>query len=543
MNGIISYDDGDGGSMSGGVITANTLATKNISSNSLEPFDTSTNYNLYTTAVNDIYLGNAGIVCYTAAPISSTNTIVASQFNAPNGYLTQLDSNLINTSTLNASTINVSTLSIGTTSFGTINCSTINASTGNIANFNFSNNTMKLNVSGNMSIGTSNVNKLYLGNASSLLTQGVVCNKIICETTQFDLCSDLTALSPSTTVNIGLNASIVAIGSGNSYGIDISELRIRTGSIITTTSPTYPLTLGGINMSANTRVFLGAGQNVVELGTNNAGCTTRVGSWMSQTTGLTSSLDAVDIYGNPSATQTTNISPVLTTGTFNLTSGLTTGTLNLANNLTTGITNICNSNAFRGTINIGATANASTLLTNTINIGSSTTTALNINAPLTPNYNSKYNATTGSPSGCIGFQIYGTITGGSSFSTSLGNVAATIGSIALSIGVWVITFVAQFSNTSTTTAANFTFISLRVGTTTNGTDVYLKSFFGGGALQKAGVKGDAQNIPFTLIYNATTAQTLSFSTRAQSTGVTSININVGGTIDDGPAEIRAIRIA
>ena len=384
MNGIISYDDGDGGSMSGGVITATTLATKNINANTLEPFDTSTNYNLYTTAVNDIYLGNSGIVCYTSAPISSTNTIVASQFNAPNAYLTDIQSNLINTSTLNASTINVSSLSIGTTSFGTLNCSTINASTGNIANFNFSNNTMKLNTSGNMSIGTSNVNKLYLGNASSALTAGVVCNKIICETTQFDLCSDLTALSPSTTVNIGLNASIVAIGSGNNYGIDISELRIRTGSIITTTSPLYPLTLGGINMSANTRVFLGVGQNVVEVGTNNAGCTTRVGSFMSNTTGLISSLDAVDMFGNPSTTQTTNISPVLTTGTFNLT-----------NNLTTGTTNICNSNAFRGTINIGATANTSTLLTNTINIGSSTTTALNINAPLNPSYDTKYDNITG----------------------------------------------------------------------------------------------------------------------------------------------------
>jgi len=387
MSGIISYDDGDGGSMSGGVITATTLATKNINSNSLEPFDTSTNYNIYATAVNDIYLGNSGIVCYTDAPISSTNTILASQFNAPNAYLTDVESSLINTSTLNASTINVSSINIGTTTFGTVNCSTINASTGNIANFNFSNNTMKLNASGNMSIGTSNVNKLYLGNASGALTAGVVCNKIICETTQFDLCSDLTALSPSTTVNIGLNASIVAIGSGNNYGIDISELRIRTGSIITTTSPLYPLTLGGINMSANTRVFLGAGQNVVEVGTNNAGCTTRVGSFMSNTTGLISSLDAVDIYGNPSATQTTNISPVLTTGTFNLTTGLTTGTLNLANNLTTGITNICNSNAFNGTINIGATPNASSLLPNTINIGSSTTANLIIGAPMNPSYN------------------------------------------------------------------------------------------------------------------------------------------------------------
>ena len=456
MNGIISYDDGDGGSMSGGVITATTLATKNLNANSLEPFDTSTNYDLYTTAVNDIYLGNAGIVCYTQAPISSSNTIVASQFNAPNGYLTQLDSNLINTSTLNASTINVSTLSIGTTSFGTINCSTINASTGNIANFNFSNNTMKLNVSGNMSIGTSNVNKLYLGNASSLLTQGVVCNKIICETTQFDLCSDLTALSPSTTVNIGLNASIVAIGSGNSYGIDISELRIRTGSIITTTSPTYPLTLGGINMSANTRVFLGTGQNVVELGTNNAGATTRVGSWMSQTTGATSSLDAVDIYGNPSATQTTNISPVLTTGTFNLTSGLTTGT-----------TNICNSNAFRGTLNICATANVSNASTNTINIGSSTTADLNLGCPLTPTY--AYNSTSGSSStsGYLKVGQLGLLTLASGFTfVGAGAITSRLARFdSVPVGIYLIYMYVQFQCTASN--ATITNINFYLGTGTS----------------------------------------------------------------------------
>jgi hypothetical protein len=143
----------------------------------------------------------------------------------------------------------------------------------------------------------------------------------------------------------------------------------------------------------------------------------------------------------------------------------------------------------------------------------------------------------------IGFQINGTITGGSSFSTSVGNVTATIGSITLTTGIWLINFVAQYSNTTATAIANFDFISLRVGTTTNGTDVYLKSYFGGGQLRGSGLKGDAQNLTFSIVYTATTAQTLSFSTRAKSTGVTSININVSGTVDDGPAEIKAVRIA
>lgn len=345
-NGIIDYSDGNGGSMSGGVISANTLATKNISSNSLQPFDTSTNYNLYTTATNNIYLANAGIVVYTAAPISSTNTIIASQFNAPNGYLTQLDSIFINTSTLNASTINVSTLNIGTTSFGVLNCTSINASTANISTSN-----------------AINANASYVSCQELYTEYGEIGN---------------IAFSNETISVIGLPSVTITMFPTLTTGLIDFGKNMTTG-IITIGSSTSIIKIGNFNINAN-QLGITSPTATVDLFPALTTGTINIGTNVTTTGAIT--------IGNGAATGSFSVSE----GTININPKTT---LNIANQIVSGTMNICNANTYRGTLNICATANVSNASTNTINIGSSTTANLNLGCPLTPNYNSFYNVTTG----------------------------------------------------------------------------------------------------------------------------------------------------
>ena len=363
-----------------------------------------------------------------------------------------------------------------------------------------------------------------------------------------------TTLNISTTANIStlnvstLNASTTTFGIINNTTINTSTLNVSTANISTLKAINVSATNINASYISTPEIYA----DYAELGT------------------IAFSNETISVLDN---TATVSLFPALTTGTINLATNVTTSgaitignaaatgsfsvsegtininpktTLNIANQILNGTSNICNSNGYRGTLNIASTANVSNASTNTINIASSTTSALNFGCPLTPNYNSFYSATTGiTRSSGIGYQIIGNMSSGGSFSTTNGTVATTIGSIALTIGVWIINFVALFSNTTSTAIADFDFISLRVGTTLNGTDVYMNSFFGGGQLRGLGLKGDAQNLTFSIVYTATTAQTLFLSARAKSLNVTSINKNVAGTgaSDDGPAEITAVRIA
>jgi len=133
MNGVISYDDGAGGTMEGGVITCNELDVPIINVNEVQPYNISTNYNLFTNATTNINIGNISAVVYMLSPIVSAMPIIAGQFNSNLAYLNNIDSQIINVSTINVSNVNVGTITVGTE-----NITTLNASVGNISTLNVS---------------------------------------------------------------------------------------------------------------------------------------------------------------------------------------------------------------------------------------------------------------------------------------------------------------------------------------------------------------------------------------------------------------------
>ena len=126
MNGIISIDDGAGGTMEGGVITCNELDVPTINCNEVQPYNVSSAYNLFTNATADINMGNVGVTTYMLSPLVSTTAIIAGQFNSNLAYLNNIESVIINTSTLNVSNVNVSVVTVGTENVTTLNVSTIN---------------------------------------------------------------------------------------------------------------------------------------------------------------------------------------------------------------------------------------------------------------------------------------------------------------------------------------------------------------------------------------------------------------------------------
>jgi hypothetical protein len=144
--------------------------------------------------------------------------------------------------------------------------------------------------------------------------------------------------------------------------------------------------------------------------------------------------------------QTNTTTPLIAnTGLINLTCGSL--SLNTAN-----------------TLDLGTTLGASGITS----IGSSSSKLL-LNCGLNPNYDTLYNATTGSPNGCIGKILAGD-TYNAQFALTSGTSKDMITFTNLPIGVWMFVWNQQFY--VPTTVAVITSINLSIGTTSLGTDVF-----------------------------------------------------------------------
>ena len=201
LNGIISIDDGAGGVMEGGVITANELIIDAIQSKSPPNIvslftDTTTIINMgsstSTLNVSNLNVSNINLpsITFTTLNVSNANSSISnsstsnsstsnsstsnsSTSNSSTSNSSTSNADIANNGTTNASTVNVSTLNFGTTSGTTINMSTVNASIVNVNEIQGltpgDNITLYTNTTGNINLGDTNTNLTHLKGLNVLL--------------------------------------------------------------------------------------------------------------------------------------------------------------------------------------------------------------------------------------------------------------------------------------------------------------------------------------------------------------------------------------
>lgn len=172
MNGIISIDDGAGGLMEGGVITANELMIDEIQSKSppnvVSLFtDTTTIINMgsstSTLNVSNLNVSNINlpVITFTTLNVSNANS---STSNSSVSNSSTSNSSTSNASTSNASTSNSDIANNGTTNSTTSNASTSNASTTNTTTINASTANNAITNTSTINVSTSNGTSMYMDN-------------------------------------------------------------------------------------------------------------------------------------------------------------------------------------------------------------------------------------------------------------------------------------------------------------------------------------------------------------------------------------------
>jgi len=333
MNGVISYDDGAGGTMEGGVITCNELDVPIINVNEVQPYNISTNYNLFTNATTNINIGNISAVVYMLSPIVSAMPIIAGQFNSNLAYLNNIDSQIINVSTINVSNVNVGTITVGTE-----NITTLNASVGNISTLNVSS-----LITDTITATTTASNVVLYNNVStgSVKLGGDASSVII--GTNSPLISFGANTSSTSIINVGTfqftgdTMNLTDLGAPNVSGIMRIATTLTAGSIRMGTEITSGnIIIGSHNMSGTNEIRTGG---TLQLG--NQATTLNMGA-------SASTINTITI-GNVSST--TNI----TGSTLNMGTG-TIGNINIGQNTTTGLI-ILGNNTMTGDIVLRTTNN------------------------------------------------------------------------------------------------------------------------------------------------------------------------------------------
>ena len=573
MNGIISYDDGAGGTMEGGVITCNELDVPIINVNEVQPYNVSTNYNLFTTATSQINIGNTGIITYMLSPVISAMPIIAGQFNSNYGYLNNIESQIINTSTLNVSNVNVSVVIVGTENITTLNASvgnisTLNASVGNISTLNTNtitatttaSNVVLYNnvITGSVKLGE-DASSVVIGTNSSLISfGGNTSSSSIINVGTFQFTGDTMNLTDlgatnvsgvmriATTLTAGsirmggaITSGNIIIGNHNMSGTN----EIRTGGTLQLGNQATTLNMGASASTTNTLNIGNLSSTANIIGTTIAVGTTNTSGSVNIGTNLLLSSDRVNL-GNIStaALGTMNL------GMRTINIGLNASSIQIGNNMASGgaglnIGSNANVNTIKGltitmgsdsvlanaisignvssTININAqitSTNASYINlgaatgTNTISIGNVSST-LNINSPIIPSYDIKYTAFAGTPANSIGNYVFPNITIGNFDLTSTTNkVGATFTN--LPVGIWLLYWNAYFF--VPTTNAVITSITLNMGESSGGAEL-LATVVECATLTIA--VGRTKSYSITQIYtNVSSAQEVYFSTTATFTG-------------------------
>lgn len=184
MNGIISIDDGAGGLMEGGVITANELVIDAIQSklppNVVSLFtNTTTTINVgsatSTLNVSNLNVSNINLPSITFTTLnvsnansstSNTSTSNASTSNSSTSNSSTSNSSIANNGTTNSQTTNTSSLNVSTFNISTTSGTTLNMSTANVSLLNTNN--IQPEATGTVSLFTNIIgyNDIHIGNVS-----------------------------------------------------------------------------------------------------------------------------------------------------------------------------------------------------------------------------------------------------------------------------------------------------------------------------------------------------------------------------------------
>jgi len=271
MNGIISIDDGAGGVMEGGVITANELKIDEIQSTSPPNV-----VNLYTLSTSDINIGNVSAVLQVKAPIFSNQTIVGSGIYGTNNYLVNIDSTNINVSNLNVSTINVplvtfTTLNASTVNSETSNSSTSNSSTSNSSTSNSSTSNSTTSNSTTANNGTTNSSTTNTSTSNTDTANNVITNTSTINASTFNIVTTTGTTMNMSTVNASIvntneiqsastaNVSLYTTHTGNLImgNISVNSMQVRGNGTTISAVNDVTLTAGGfiyLNSNGNTQV-------------------------------------------------------------------------------------------------------------------------------------------------------------------------------------------------------------------------------------------------------------------------------------------------
>lgn len=424
MNGIISYDDGAGGSMEGGVITCNTLATPNLSADSLQAYTPGASCQLYTDAsASDIHIGNSGITLFVDSGIASVSPIYCSELHSANVYA----STSVNTTFLDTP-LTTDTPYIFPFVTGAI---TIGSVTAPIIGTRVCTNNNEL------------ANKQYVDSIipSSLLpltntwtgTSNTFDNKIVVTSIE----------APATFTNVSLFPNITTSSINIGAGITNGQLNLGDN-----------MSAGNINIGATS---IATGNTTILIGNDGSGASNSV------------SLRTLGTLNLGVKATTINIGTTTTAGQINIGTALTTGgAITMGGVAQTGAINIRTA----GALNMGVVSSAISIGTTScpsISIGNTSTTSLTLNTPINPNYDTKYTAT-GTPTGCIGYILGATtLAAGASLVSGTTKVMCTFTN--LPIGVWLLYWNQGYNVTTNTVLTGY--INMSMGTTSGGTDILL----------------------------------------------------------------------
>ena len=487
-NGVVVYDDGAGGSMEGGVITCNTLATPLLEADGLQAYTAGASCNLYTNTAggaSDIHIGNAGITLFVDSGIASVSPIYCSDLHTANVY---------------AST------SVNTTFLDT----PFTSDTPYLWPF----------VSG----------QIQIGSATSPIIGNYVC------TANNHLANKQYVDSALPTSLLGLTN--VWTGTSNTFNNKIITTTIEAPSVFTNVF-LYPN-----NTTSSINIGSGLTTGILNLGDNMSGGNINIGATSipvgnatiligNDSTGATNALTLRTLgtlnLGSKSAT--INIGDIATATTINIGTALTTGAITMGGASQTGSINIRTT----GVLNMGVVSSAISIGTSTcpsISIGNVSTTSLTLNTPINPNYDTKYVANTGTPTGCIGQILAATTYAiGSSMVSGTTKVMATFTN--LPVGVWL--FYWDQGYTISTNLVLTGYINMTMGTTSGGTNILLSIVE---CATKTILSTTAPDYIVSQIYSNTSATTdIYFSTTAVfSSGAISTDTNTISTC-------KAVRLA
>ena len=283
MNGIISYDDGAGGVMEGGVITANQLIIDEIQSNSppnvVSLFtDTTTIINMGSSTsvlnVSNLNVSNINLpsITFTTLNVSNANSSVSnsstsnsstsnsstsnsSTSNSSTSNASTSNADIANNGTTNASTVNVSTLNFGTTSGTTINMSTVNASIVNV------NEIQGLTPGDNITLYTNTIGNINIGDTTTNLTHLKGLN-VLLESVGDTYVQTANDLYLSTLGNTTMNGSSLFIGSNVSYTIgNINIGNVSTNSLTIDSKNSFLSSVNNTTISSGGIIYLNSNGN------------------------------------------------------------------------------------------------------------------------------------------------------------------------------------------------------------------------------------------------------------------------------------------